>query len=624
MNTPVQAAHLHAEALRLHQAGRLAEAETLYRQALALAPRNPDSLNLLAMVLIQRGMPAEAIEFARSAVALDKRQAFYLVNLGLALQGSGELDEAAQAYRRALVLEPDAAMTLGNLGNTFRELGRLEDAARCLRKAIALQPALADFHSNLGAVLQEMGQYQDAQATLETALRLDPRNASAWINLGNVFYKQERLDDAINTYRHGLGVRQDPKSLRSLLNCLHYSERTDNQEIARTARAIAGFMPRPTPGQGFENQRDPERRLRIGYVSPDFRSHPVGAFLEGILESHDAAQVEIFCYSNTAFRDHVTDRLQALVPQWRQIEAMSDSEVIDVIRQDGIDILIDLAGHSDNGRLPVFAMRAAPVQVAWMGYWGSTGLATMDHVLVDRMLVHPGDEPDYTENIWRLPGCYLCYRPMDPPIASGPFPAAANGFVTFGSFNKRIKVSNGTVAAWARILKRTADSRLLLKAAAFDSMANRQQVEALFAAQGIEKERLTLEGLGSVIDSLAAYNRVDIALDTFPYSGATTTANALWMGVPVITLDGGRWAGRMSQSILAAAALDDWIAPDLEAYVDLACRLAAELPPQDGWRAQLRRQVEQSSLCDHDRFTRGLEDAFRQMWRIWCARPPAA
>ncbi len=347
-------------------------------------------------------------------------------------------------------------------------------------------------------------------------------------------------------------------------------------------------------------------------------------FLEGILAAHDRAAVEVTCYSNNTDTDQVTERLTGLVDRWRLIAGLTDDEAEALIRRDAIDILVDLSGHTNPHRLPLFARKPAPIQCTWLGYYATTGLPEIDYIIADRIIVPPGDEAFYTEKPWRMPDSYLCFtRPAAEP-APNPLPALQNGFVTFGSCNKATKLNNTVIDLWSRLLRELPDARLVLRAADLSAAKARQSMLGKFAEYGIAPERLTLLGGGTRAEFLATYHLFDIALDPFPYAGGTTTMEALWMGVPVVSMRGNRFSGRVSESILATSGLGEFMTADHAAYFAKAIDLARDLPRLAELRARLRDAVAASPICDAPRFTRHLETAYREMWRIWCARAEEA
>jgi predicted O-linked N-acetylglucosamine transferase (SPINDLY family) len=365
------------------------------------------------------------------------------------------------------------------------------------------------------------------------------------------------------------------------------------------------------------NDCSPDRRLRIGYVSPDFRSHPVGTFLLPLLESHDHQGFEIFCYSSVRVPDAITARCRAQADVWRDALGMSDEQLAGAIRDDRIDVLVDLTMHMADNRLLVFARKPAPVQVTYLAYCGTTGLAAMDYRLTDPYLDPPGrDEPFYCERSVRLPETYWCYRPVIETSPAETLPASGTGQIVFGSLNNFCKVSDASLAAWSRLLQAVPGSRLLLHAHAG---SHRQRVCTLLAGQGVAAERLELIDFLPAGDYFDVYRRIDVALDPFPYGGGTTTCDALWMGVPVVSLAGATAVGRGGLSILSNVGLPDLVARDPGEYVEIAARLAGDLPRLRELRAALRDRMRKSPLMDAPRFARNVEAAYRRMWKEWCA-----
>ena len=638
-------------ALQHHQSGRLEEAATLYSKILEADPRHADANHLLGVIAFQLGRNEVAADLIGMAIAANRSNPAFHSNLGNALNGMGRLDDALAAYDRALRLRPDyadahynrgnvlqdmgrlddalaaydtalrlrpdLAETHNNRGNTLREMGRLDDALAAYDSALRLRPDYADAHNNRGNALFGMGRLGDALAAYDTALRLRPDFADAHYNRGNALRDMARLDDALSAYDTALSLRPDYADAHSnKLLALHYGAFDARGAIAAQARAFGASVNRAGAPQAFANPPVPDRRLRIGYVSGDLRRHPVGYFLQSILRNHASDAVEVFCYSNNLKDDDLTASFQSDADHWRRLRGLTDEAAATLIRADAIDILVDMSGHTALNRLPLFARRPAPVQVSWLGYFGTTGLTAMDYVLADRFVVPPGEDDAFTEQVWRMPGSYLCFMPpdMDVPVRS----RDVQGPITFGSFNNLAKLSSHTAALWARVVQSVPQSRLLLKTSQLADAAVCQAVRERFASHGIEADRLVLEGPSPRADLLASYNRVDIALDPYPYGGGTTTAEALWMGAPVVTLRGGTWTGRVSESILSSVGLSDMVAGSQEAYVDLAATLAADQDRRTALHATLRSRLEASPFCDGAGFTRQLEDAWRGMWKHWC------
>jgi predicted O-linked N-acetylglucosamine transferase (SPINDLY family) len=376
--------------------------------------------------------------------------------------------------------------------------------------------------------------------------------------------------------------------------------------------------------QPFTNQSDPERRIRVGYVSSDFRRHPVGFFLQPVLNSHDRAQVEVFCYSSHPQTDDLTEQLRSRADGWRTIASSDDDAAAELIRSDAIDILVDLGGHSGFNRLPTFARKPAPIQASWLGYADTTGLPNIDYLISDRFVCPEQEDGAVVEQVVRLPEAFLCYTPPEdaPPVP--PLPALSRGHVTFGCFNNIAKVTPDVIRLWAEILRAVPESRLFLKTRSLGEHSVRSRYASLFAHHEVSPERVVFEGASPRADYLAAYGRVDIALDPFPFNGGTTTLDALWMGVPVISLQGDRPVCRLGASHLSAAGCGDLVVRSPQDYLQKAVALASDVRQLSHLRAALRRQVLDSPICDSSRFTRGLEKAYRAMWHGWCRQAPQA
>ncbi len=428
------------------------------------------------------------------------------------------------------------------------------------------------------------------------------------------------LDEAIACYRKSLALEPQQSAVRSaFLFCLHYASGLTPEEIFHEHllwsqhHAGAASSARPHP-----NDRDPDRRIKVGYVSADFCDHVMGMYLEMVLESHDHEQVEVFCYSNTSVSDHLTERLQRLADHWRPIHNLSDEAVEKSIRDDRIDLLVDLSGHTAGNRLPLFTRKPAPVQASHFGYMDTSGLAAIDYRITDAVCDPPGmTERYHTEQFIRLPEILWCYR-ANLALEVNALPADAAGFVTFGMFNAFPKIIAPAIAAWAAILQRLPRSQLVVLAGI--SPKADQRLRDAFARHGIGPDRLTLQGKRSRQDYFRLYSAVDLTLDSFPYAGCNTTCDSLWMGVPVVTLAGQTCMSRMGASPLAHLGLGELVATMPEEYVETAVRLAEDLPRLKELRATLRERMSRSTLMNPERFTRQLEEAYRGMWRQWCLR----
>jgi predicted O-linked N-acetylglucosamine transferase (SPINDLY family) len=594
-----------------------------YRRAIELKPGFVDAYNNLGIALSDQRQFDAAIAAWRQAVTWKADFAEAHNNLGNALKRQGQLDAAAACYRRAIELKPDLAEAYYNLGDVCRGKGQFDEAIACYQQAVTLKPDYADAHNNLGITLGVEAKFAEALACYQRASELTPQSSGPHNNRGNTLKDLRQLDAAIASYRRALELKPEFAEAHSnLLLALHYQPGVTLAELAtahaeferqHAAQLAADWSP-------HGNDRNPGRRLRLGIVSLDLRRHPVGHLMVRAIENLDPSQCEVVCYSHRAGLDAVTDRLRAAAVLWRESGNFTDDQLARQIRDDQVDILVDLAGHTAGNRLLVFARRPAPIQITWLGYLGTTGLRAMDYLLADRCLVPSEAEPYYTERVLRMPHGYVCY---DAPVASpevGPLPAIAAGRVTFCSFNNPSKIGPEVIAAWAAILRRVPRSRLVLKYRGLEQPALQAQFQHAFQEQAVEPDRVELLGASAAGEYLASYHTLDIALDPFPFGGGVTTCDALWMGLPVITCPGETFASRHGLSHLSNVGLRETIARDLDDYVERAVELAADLPRLAAIRAGLRAQMAASPLCDGPRFAADLTALLRNVWRDWCAK----
>jgi protein O-GlcNAc transferase len=602
--------------------GRLDQAAASYRQALALDPADHVSLNNLANLLQAEGLGEEAVSCYRRALALRPGDPVLHNNLANALAGAGRRDAAILAYQEALKLRPDYAEAHYNLANVRAEDGDLDAAVAGYQAAIAANPNHLSARNQLGAALRQAGRYAEAIACYEQVLALDSGNAEAHSNLGRVYMLQGRLAEAGAEYEQALRLMPEYRQARvNQLLWFNYSD-PPAEAIFDAHRAWAELVEREIPPpKPHLNTRDPERRLRVGYVSPDFRAHSVASYLLPIVRNHDRKAVEIYCYADVRRPDALTAQFKDLADQWRAIDGATPAEIAEQVRRDGVDILVDLAGHLAPRILPAFAHRAAPVQVSWIGYVNTTGLKAMDYRLVDAVTDPPGRADALaTERLVRLPNGFCCFEPPVDAPRIGPPPWLATGRVTFGSFSPPAKLGDRVVQAWSAILARLPQSRLLLKAAAFDDAGAQSHLLERFERNGVPAERVTLMGwVDGAADHLSLYGQIDVALDPFPHNGYTTTCEALWMGVPVITLVGERHVARISASFLTRVGLPELIAKDVTGYVDTAVELSSSFERLAELRHSLRQRMAASPLCDAATIVRDVEAAYRGMWRRWCS-----
>ena len=604
----------------LQEQGKLQEAEVYYKKAVAISLSYADAYNNLGVALKKQGKLKEAVAQYRQALALQPTSAQACNNLGNALKDLGKLDEAIECFGQALTLKPDYAEAHNNLGNALKEQGKLEEAVTQYRRALTFKPVYADAFYNLGNVLQTQGLLSEAVAYYRRALALEPTYAGAYNNLGNALRDQGKPEEAEASFRRALALKPDDAVMHSnLLFALNY-HRADAAAVAKGYREWNDRHARPLAAHSrvHRNDQNPGRRLRVGYVSADFREHAISYFFEPLLAAHDREHVEVFCYSSGTRADGTTKRLRTLTDVWRDVGELSDDAMAKCISSDKIDILVDLSGHTAGNRLLVFARKPAPVQVTYLGSLTTTGLTTMDYRLTDRYLTPPRSPEWFSEKLIRLPNCFACYRPPEGAPAVASLPMSVNGHVTFGSFNNLAKVTPDVVALWSNILRGLPKARLILKSKTLADPEQRARYQGLFTANGVKDECVELHPWTSVPDFLTQYGHIDIALDPFPYNGCTTTCEALWMGVPVITLAGSMSYGRFGVSLLSNLGLEEFIATAPADYVKKAVSWAKNRKCLAELRSQLRPQMVASALCDTKAFASGVEQAYRQMWRRWC------
>jgi predicted O-linked N-acetylglucosamine transferase (SPINDLY family) len=651
-------------AAALYERGRFEDAEAICERVLRRDPANAQALHLLGLAADRRGDHPRAAHLIESAVAADPSNGLYHLNLGNAWRVLGRTDDALASYARATELSPDRFAAWFNLGQLLAERAEPEKAVTAFRQAVRIEPTSAEARLGLAAALVDTAhraaqgaaasaealsllesewprspdpprarfvlamalygceRWTEAASHLEALVAEHPDAAEAHNQLANCYNQLGRAIDAIREYRETFRLAPGfHHALTSVLGTLNAVPSATPEEVLEAHRDWAARVAAPLypVAPRFRNPRDSARRLRVGYVSPDLRRHPVGTMFAPVLERHDPARVETFCYYNYPRGDVMTERMRRAAHHWRDIAELDDATVADRIRADGIDILVDLVGHTKHTRLPVFARKPAPVQVSWLGYFNTTGLSTMDYFVTDPVSSPPGQERYFVEKLVRLPATRFCYEPPEfmPEISA--LPARATGRVTFGCLNNIAKLNPHVLRLWARILGATPGSRLLLQASALNDPLFRREFRAVAAEHGIPADRLELRRFVPVDQAASTYHDIDIALDPFPYCGGMTSLDALWMGVPVVTLPQTMLAGRQTASMLANLGLAELIAADDAGYATTAVALAREPDRLATLRAELRERFLRSPLADYERFTRDLEDAFREMWRGWVA-----
>jgi protein O-GlcNAc transferase len=651
----------------------------LYGQAAGGGSTSADTHSDLGVLLAMKGQGMAAVVQFERALSLEPGHRNARTNLVKALESvslpalrAGRWADAAAGYVRLAALDPTCATFHHNAGAALCALEQPERAMAFLERAAALDPGSASTQYNLGVALMAM-HHPDCEGALMRALELSPDYWDAHVNLGMVRSRMGQFDAAEDGFRHVLDRQPDHlganlqlaallRDLGRLTECLAQTRRASDllPELsvpasdyllarqsdptatgpdlrvdaqawaARFADPLASTSisrppaeaggARPATAAFPERDRSPNRRLRVGYVSADFHNHSVARFIEPLLGAHDPAQVEVVVYAQ-GLVDETTRRLRGLVPEWHDTTGLDDAALAQQIARHRIDVLVDLGGHTGCNRLLAFARRPAPVQVTYCGYPGTTGLSTMDWRLTDA-IADPDSEGDThaTERLWRLPHGFLCFRadPDSPPVSAPP--SMGGGVVTFGSFNNLAKIGPEVLALWARVLAAVPGARLFMKSRALGDRRPRERVTRIFEQHGVDPSRLDFVGYApATVAHLGLYARVDVGLDPFPYNGTTTTCEALWMGVPVVTMLGHRHAGRVGASLLDRVGLDDLVARDPDHYLDVAVRLAADRGRLERLRADLRGRMASSTLMSPSTLARDIEDAYRHFWRSWTA-----
>lgn len=601
--------------------GRLEEAEASYRRALEIKPAYVKAVRGLGDVLNMQGRVEDAAATLREALAVDPGAATVHNDLGNVLQQLGMFDEALASYARAIEIDPRYVEAHSNAGCVHLRCGRIREAIECQRRAIAIKPGFAEAHFNLANALREGGRPGEAIASYRRALAIKPESAIGYVGLGGVQNDTGSLREAQASLRHALEIDPEMQEAHtSLLFCMSHDESVTPEVLYEEHRRFGDRFeaPRRADWPVHPNARDPERRLRIGFVSGDLRAHPVAYFIEPLLPYLTGAKgLSLHAYSNHAEDDAVSHRLRRHFHDWKSVALLSDDRLAALVSRDAIDVLIDLSGHTARNRLLTFARKPAPIQASWMGYPGTTGLEAMDYYFADEQFLPLAEfASQFTEKLVHLPASVAFLpEPVAPPVAS--LPALANGHLTFGSFNRLSKMSPSVIALWSRILRALPDARLVLGAMPQDGRYG--QLVDRFLAEGIAQERLTFHVRSDIARYLSLHNRVDVCLDTFPYAGGTTTAHALWMGVPTLTLAGSTPAGRQGAAILGQAGLGDYVAHDADDYVRKAVDLATDRQGLAAIRATLRARCEAAPNRRPEVVAAAVERALRTMWKRWCA-----
>ena len=565
----------------LNELGFSQEALTHYERALELEPDHQGTIEYKARTLTLLGRHQEAALAYHKLLNTNPARATIWFNLALALQQSGRISASIEAYKRAISIAPEYADAYKNLGVAFKSIGRMSEALACYDKAIALRPDFAETHYNRGNLLTELNRLEEAEASFREAIKHRPAYLAARSNL---------------------------------LFSLNYRSTLSAVDALEEAKRYGKIVEQPLEKQYRQaTKREPRLPIRVGFVSGDLRQHPVGYFLEAIVRNINPSKLSLHAFVSDPSEDELTHRIKTSFDGWQTIAAQSDERAAQTIHDHGIDILIDLSGHSARNRLPVFAYKPAPVQCTWLGYFSTTGLSAIDYMIADPYVVPPEEECYYAEKVVRLPESYLCFTPPDYDILPGPLPAEQNGYITFGCFNNLSKLSTEVILLWSQLLQARPSARLFLKAKQLGDADLIAKLQQSFARHGVNPERLTIEGLTSREAYLKAYQRVDLGLDPFPWPGGTTTAEALWMAIPFITMEGDRFSSRNGQSIAINAGLPNWVANGPLDYLEKAKRFSDDRAGLAHLRSRLRSQVLKSPLFDAARFARNFETLMQSL-----------
>ncbi|MEN6628032.1 MAG: tetratricopeptide repeat protein [Sulfuricella sp.] len=606
----------------LNDKEKLDEAITCFQKAIALKPDYAEAHNNLGTLFNKQGKPEKATTCFQKALILDPNYAEAHNNMGVALKNQGLLTEAAAHFQKASLLKPDYTEAYNNLGVLLCSQDKPHEAVNCFQRAIAINPDFAEAHSNLGSAFRSLNQWSMAVPCHQRAIALKPNFAVAHHNLGNALCAVGRLSEGIARYRTALEIKPDYEDAHSTLIfnmdlMVDFDIPVLQQERKCWAEIhAASLVEKQRP---HTNIPDLEHRLRIGYVSADFRQHSAATAFGAMLVKFDQTLFEIIAYSNSTKEDHYTQLFRQNVTLWRNIVGLSDDAVADMIRDDGIDILVDLSGHTAGNRLLVFARKPAPIQVSAWGYPTGTGMKALDVLFSDPVIVPPEEKLFYAEQVYYLPNV-VGFFSLEAFPAVGTLPALSAEGITFGSLNRLTKVSRETFDLWARVLAAVPGSRLMLKSAEFDDAGTRAQVSMYFTEAGIAPERLVMLGKTPWQEHMSAFNQIDIALDPFPQGGGVTTLEGLMMGVPIVTLRWPTLAGRVSTSILTTLDLTDWIAETQEQYLGIAIQKAQDLEALANLRQDLRNRCTASPIGYAALYVKAVESAYRQLWQDWCKR----
>lgn len=599
-----------------HDCNENGRAVQAINKAIQICPNDVSFLVLKGAYFNELKDYPKAIETLVQACKLDNQNIESYQKLGFAYEQNKQYQEAAECFQHIIKLCPSQSEAYSNLAAVYVDIGEFGLAETCVRQALELNPNDAVANANMGIVHQKQRRFIESETYFRKALALNPCLENATYLLAKTIKEQGRLAESYQLFRETLRLEKpDNPFWGNFFLTTQYMNRLSSEELFQSPAIWGECLSKQILKLALKDHDwSINRPLKIGYVSGDLRNHSVGYFIENVIRAHDKKQFDVYCYSNSKTEDDLSQRLKGAVHQWRPIHRFNDEAATRLINDDAIDILIDLSGHTADNRLKIFASKPAPIQATWLGYFATTGLPEMDVIIADEYVVPPEEEQYYVERVERMPNSYLCFTPPQIEAAIKDLPYYKNEYITFGCFNAVPKLNEQVFENWAAILKRVENSRLLLKTNGCDDAVVRQRIQESLFRCGVGDHRIEVEAPSPRAELLDCYNRIDIALDPFPFNGGTTTAESLWMGTPVITKTGDRFVSHVGESILRAVGLPELIAEAWEDYIQIAENLSNQIPHLDHLHSTLRAQLLQSPLCDAQTFTRDLENLYRRLW----------
>ena len=603
-------------AVENHKKNNFQIAEKFYKEILKINPTHFKSIFLLGTLSITVKNFDKAVELLNQSISIQPEHAQSHCNLGVVYKELGKTEKAKSYYQKAISIKPDFADPHNNLGIIFNELDEIEKAITCYQKAIDIQPDYADAHYNLGNALHKINKHRAAIMSYEKVIRINPNYTAAYYNLGNVMSILGEFKKAISCYEKAINLKKNHSlAYNNMLFAFLYMEKADPKICLKRAKEFRSSL-KPIKDDfliKYQFNTKP-KKLRIGFVSGDLREHPVGFFLLDTLSHLKNENLELIAYSNSQIEDDINKKLRSHFNNWCVIKSKSDMDVINTIRKDGIHILIDLSGHSDQNRLPIFINRPAPIQASWISYPSTTGIPEIDYMIGDSFVTPESEAKHFAERIFRLPNMWVCFTPPDSDIEINEPPVIKNGYVTFGSFNHLSKINKKVISLWSKILKSIPKSRIFLKTKQLNDSYLKKKIIDEFKENGVNLNSIILEGSSPRNELLNSYNKIDIALDPFPYSGGVTTLEAIWMGVPVLTKKGFRFVSHTTESINHNSGMSDWVASDENEYVKKAIKFSKDLELLTNINKNLRQKALKSPLFNSTVFAKQLNNAFWEMW----------